>query len=150
MRWSLIPPNHLEPRDRRSAPSHIIHCISKLCRAGIKLAWAKGGEEDSFLCMGFHRGVLSMALIMIDDFTTSFLLNCLAFKDVEYLSNRNIVENFYGNDGKMARYINNLRRNIAFDIDVDNTLFAATITTMEEKGSLAGQRNLFRLDREKT
>ncbi|PON56010.1 hypothetical protein TorRG33x02_297760 [Trema orientale] len=145
MRRSLIPPSHPEPRGRRSAPSHIIHCVSKLRRAGIKLARARGGgaeEEDSFLCVGFRRGVLSMAPITIDDFTTSFLLNCVAFeqchgsctkhfttyatlldclvntyRDVEHLSDRNIVENFYGNDGEVARFINNLGRDVAFDID---------------------------------
>ena len=140
MRLSLIPTNLPEPRVRRNTPSHIIHCVSKLRRAGIKL---NAADEDSFLTVKFRGGVLEMPPITIDDFTTSFLLNCVSFeqchksctkhfttyatlldclvntyKDVEYLCDRNILENCYGNDGEVARFINNLGKDVAFDIDL--------------------------------
>ena len=84
-----------------------------------------------------------MPPITIDDFMISFLLNCVAFeqcysgrskdvttyvtlldclintyRDVEYLCERNIIENHFGTEGEMAHFINNAGRDVAFDIDV--------------------------------
>ncbi|EXB37757.1 hypothetical protein L484_013795 [Morus notabilis] len=140
VRLSLIPPSHPEPNRRKNTPTHIIHCVSKLRRAGIKLRQI---DYESFLVVTFRSGVLEMPMITIDDFMTSFLLNCVAFeqchrsctkhfttyatlldclvntyRDVEYLSDRNIIENCFGNDGEVARFINNLGRDVAFDMDL--------------------------------
>ncbi|XP_062115162.1 UPF0481 protein At3g47200 [Humulus lupulus] len=140
IRLSLIPRSHPEPRSRRKTPAHIIHCVSKLRRAGINL---RATEEDTFLSVKFQGGVIEMPPITIDDFTTSFLLNCVSFeqchksctkhfttyatlldclvntyRDVEFLCDRNIMENCYGNDGEVARFINNMGKDVAFDIDM--------------------------------
>ncbi|XP_065857391.1 UPF0481 protein At3g47200 [Euphorbia lathyris] len=120
-------------------PSHIIHCVSKLRRAGIKLTQ---GTADSFLVVKFKNGVIEMPTITIDDAMSSFLLNCVAYeqchngsskhfttyatfldclvntyKDVEYLCDKNIIENYFGTDVEVARFINNLGKEVGFDID---------------------------------
>ncbi|PRQ43805.1 hypothetical protein RchiOBHm_Chr3g0472341 [Rosa chinensis] len=138
LRSSVIPADHVEPGHKNSTPTHIIHCISKLRRAGIKLNPPK--EYESFLAIKFKRGVIEMPPIIIDDFMSSFLLNCVAYeqchkscskhitayatlldylvntyKDVEYLADRNIIENCFGNDEEVAHFINNLGKDVAFD-----------------------------------
>ncbi|KAJ8899566.1 hypothetical protein K2173_018540 [Erythroxylum novogranatense] len=120
-------------------PSNIIHCVSKLRRAGIKM---KPAKADSFLVVNFRHGVIEMPTITIDEFMSSFLLNCVAYeqchngssnhfttyatlldclvntyKDVEYLSDNNIVENYFGTDAEVARLLNNLGKEVAFDIE---------------------------------
>lgn len=139
LRSSVIPAGHAEPPSKKSTPTHIIHCVSKLRRAGIKL---NAKECESFLVIKFKRGVIEMPTIAIDDFMSSFLLNCVAYeqchkscskhittyatfldclvntyKDVEYLCDRNIIENSFGNDGEVAHFINNLGKDVAFDMD---------------------------------
>ncbi|CAN6719778.1 unnamed protein product [Malus baccata var. baccata] len=139
LRSSVIPPGHEEPRSSNTIPTHTIHCVSKLRRAGIKLNPGKG---ESFLVIKFKRGVIEMPTITIDDFMSPFLLNCVAYeqchkssskhittyatlldclvntyKDVEYLCDRNILENYFGNDGEVAQFINNLGKDVAFDMD---------------------------------
>ncbi|XVE79917.1 hypothetical protein DITRI_Ditri14bG0095600 [Diplodiscus trichospermus] len=139
VRMSFIPPDHAEPH-RGKAPTHVIHCVSKLRHAGIKL---NPGKADSFLVVKFRRGVIEMPTITIDDFMSSFLMNCVAYeqchsncskhfttyatlldclvntyKDVEYLIDRNIMENYFGTDAEVARFFNNLGKDIAFDIDI--------------------------------
>ncbi|CAN6717078.1 unnamed protein product [Malus baccata var. baccata] len=139
LRSSVIPPGHEEPRSSNTIPTHTIHCVSKLRRAGIKF---NPGKDESFLVIKFKRGVIEMPPITIDDFMSSFLLNCVAYeqchkssskhittyatlldclvntyKDVEYLSDRNIIENCFGNDGEVARFSNNLGKDVAFDMD---------------------------------
>ncbi|KAM5559564.1 UPF0481 protein [Rosa sericea] len=138
LRSSVIPADHVEPGRKNSTPTHIIHCISKLRRAGIKLNPPK--DYESFLVIKFKRGVIEMPPITIDDFMSSFLLNCVAYeqchkscskhittyatlldylvntyKDVEYLADRNIIENCFGNDEEVAHFINNLGKDVAFD-----------------------------------
>ncbi|GKV37538.1 hypothetical protein SLEP1_g45560 [Rubroshorea leprosula] len=138
VRTSFIPSETEKPR-KIQTPTYVIHCISKLRRAGIKLNPVKAA---SFLEVKFQHGVIEMPTIAVDDFMTSFLLNCVAYeqchkssskhftdyatlldylvntyKDVEYLSERNIIENFYGTEGEVARFINNMGKDTAFDID---------------------------------
>lgn len=139
LRASVIPPGHDEPHRGNIIPTHTIHCVSKLRRAGIKLRPCEG---ESFLVIKFKRGVIEMPTVTIDDFMSSFLLNCVAYeqchkscskhittyatlldclvntyKDVEYLCDRNIIENCFGNDGDVARFVNNLGKDVAFDMD---------------------------------
>ncbi|EOY32185.1 Uncharacterized protein TCM_039778 [Theobroma cacao] len=139
VRMSYIPSDQGEPH-RRETPTHVIHCVSKLRRAGIKL---NPGKADSFLVVKFRGGVIEMPTITIDDFMSSFLMNCVAYeqchgscskhfttyatlldclvntyKDAEYLIDRNILENYFGTDAEVARFINNLGKDIAFDIDI--------------------------------
>uniref|UniRef100_A0A7N2M7E7 Uncharacterized protein n=1 Tax=Quercus lobata TaxID=97700 RepID=A0A7N2M7E7_QUELO len=115
VRSSFFPPDQQEcPKRVNNAPTHIIHSVSNLRRLGIRL---NPIEADSFLVVKFKHGVIEIPNIAIDDYTTSFLVNCVAFeqchnscskhittyatfldclvktaKDVEYLYNRNIIE----------------------------------------------------------
>jgi len=140
VRSSFIPRDEESPPQDGNTPTHIIHCFSKLQRAGIEL---KPGEAESFMVVKFRHGVIEMPRITIDDFMSSFLLNCVAFeqchnsaskhvttyatfldclvntaKDVEYLSDCNIIENKFGNDAELAHFINNLGKDVAFDINL--------------------------------
>lgn len=114
VRSSYIIPEEEESKRYENSPTHLIQCISKLRRAGIKL---KAGSSESFLVVKFRHGVIQMPTISIDDFMSSFLINCVAYeqchkscskhvttyatlldclintsKDVEYLCDRNIIE----------------------------------------------------------
>lgn len=139
VRQSLIPSEIRDHPVNANIPTHVIHSISKLRRAGIKL---KAVKAESFLVVKFRRGVIDMPTINIEDFMTSFLQNCVAYeqchsscskhittyatlldylvntaKDVEYLCDNNIIENNLGTDGEVARFINNLGKDVGFDID---------------------------------
>ncbi|KAL6519343.1 hypothetical protein OROGR_018663 [Orobanche gracilis] len=140
LRSSFIPDGY-DPKPSNYISTHVIHCISKLRRAGIKLR--PGNIEESFLVVKFRHGVIEMPTITIDDFMSAFLLNCVAYeqchrdcskhmttyatlldclintsKDVEYLCDKNIVENYFGTDAEVARFINNMGKDVTFDIDM--------------------------------
>ncbi|KAK1563734.1 hypothetical protein Q3G72_031885 [Acer saccharum] len=139
VRTSLIPSDQKQPTTNNK-PAHAIHRISKLRRAGIKLNPVKA---ESFLVVKFRHGVIDMPTITIDDFMTSFLLNCVAYeqchsscskhfttyatlldslinttKDVEYLCDRNIIDNNLGTETEIAQFINSMGKDVAFDIDL--------------------------------
>lgn len=139
VRASFIPSDQaLEPR-KVSEPTRMLHPVCKLRRAGINI---NPGKAESFLVVNFRRGVIEMPPLTIDDFMGSLLLNCVAFeqchgsrtrhftdyatlldclvnsyKDVEYLCERNIFENFFGSEGEVARFINDMGKETAFDIN---------------------------------
>ncbi|XP_027174088.1 UPF0481 protein At3g47200 [Coffea eugenioides] len=141
LRASFIPPEHGEPKPNEFPKTRVIECISYLRRAGIDL---KPSEEESFLAIKFrHGGVIEMPRIALDDFMCSFLLNCVAYeqcqagcskhmttyatfldclintsRDVQFLCDRNIIENYFGTDAEIAKFINNLGKDVSFDIDV--------------------------------
>ncbi|KAL0344764.1 UNVERIFIED_CONTAM: hypothetical protein Sradi_4307700 [Sesamum radiatum] len=140
LRTSFIPDGYEEPTQSKYTNTHVIQCISKLRRAGIRL---KPGPDESFLVIKFRRGVIEMPTITVDDFMSSFLLNCVAYeqchrdcskhmttyatlldclintaKDVEYLCDKNIIENYFGTDAEVARFINNMGKDVSFDIDM--------------------------------
>ncbi|KAK7337198.1 hypothetical protein VNO77_17760 [Canavalia gladiata] len=142
VRWSFIPKDEeAEPLKRLMTPTHVIHCVSKLRRAGIKIT--PGNESDSFLRVTFRHGVIQMPTITVDDFMSSFLLNCVAFeqcysgcskqfttyvtlldclintyRDVEYLCDRNVIENHFGTEGEVASFVNNAGKDVAVDLDL--------------------------------
>ncbi|TXG58330.1 hypothetical protein EZV62_016159 [Acer yangbiense] len=136
VRTSLIPYDQTQPTTNNK-PAQVIHRISKLRWAGIKLNPVKA---ESFLVVKFRHGVIDMPTITIDDFMTSFLLNCVAYeqchsscskhfttyvtlldylinttKDVEYLCDRNIIDNNLGTDAEIAQFINSMGKDVAFD-----------------------------------
>ncbi|KAL8204967.1 hypothetical protein R6Q57_010590 [Mikania cordata] len=140
LRSSFLPSDldHSSKPDNRPPP-HVIHSISKLRRSGIKL---KPREAESFLVVNFRRGVIHMPTIAIDDFMCAFLLNSVAFeqchsgclkifttyvtlldclintsKDVGMLCDWNIIENYLGTDAEVASFINNMGKDVSFDID---------------------------------
>ncbi|KAL1224349.1 hypothetical protein V5N11_035463 [Cardamine amara subsp. amara] len=145
IRSSLIPesdrhaPPVRNPGNKKEAPSHIIHSISKLRRSGIILREIK--DAESFLVVRFKHGVIEMPRITVDDFMSSFLQNCVAYeqchgacskhfttyatlldclmninKDVEYLCEENIIENYFGTETEVARLMNSLGKDVAFDV----------------------------------
>ncbi|PIN16817.1 hypothetical protein CDL12_10519 [Handroanthus impetiginosus] len=141
LRTSFIPEGYEEPRQRKYTNTRVIQCISKLHRAGIRLQPA--GKDESFLVIRFRHGALQMPTITIDDFMSSFLLNCVAYeqchrhcskhmttyatfldclintaKDVEYLCDKKIIESYFGTDAEIAKFINNLGKDVTFDIEM--------------------------------
>ncbi|GAV74012.1 DUF247 domain-containing protein [Cephalotus follicularis] len=138
VRSSYVPFHQSEPI-KFDTPTHIIHCVSKLRRAGIGL---ESLSADSFLELNFIHGFIQMPPITFDDFMISLLLNCVAYeqchgscsthfttyatlldclvntsKDVGYLSDHNIIENHLGTDAEVAKFINNMGKEVAFDIN---------------------------------
>ncbi|XAR64642.1 hypothetical protein NMG60_11008395 [Bertholletia excelsa] len=85
-----------EPEPSKSGSTRVIQCISKLRRAGIKL---KPNKAESFLTVRFRRGVIEMPT------------------GRGYLSDCSIIENYFGTDAEVARFINNLGKDVTFDID---------------------------------
>ncbi|XVF76262.1 hypothetical protein PTKIN_Ptkin13bG0252000 [Pterospermum kingtungense] len=139
IRASFIPSDQDHEPSKVRAQPRMLHPVSKLRRAGINIT---PGKADSFLVIKFRHGVIEMPPITIDDFMGSFLLNCVtyeqchgsrtrhftdyatlmdclvnSYKDVEYLCERNIFENFFGSEGEVARFINDMGKETAFDID---------------------------------
>ncbi|XVF05226.1 hypothetical protein REPUB_Repub05bG0153700 [Reevesia pubescens] len=117
----------------------LIPSAGKLRLAGIQF---KPGKSDSFLDVKFSNGVLQIPLLTIDDFSSSVFLNCVAFEqcynhcsnhittyatfmgclinthsDAGFLCDRKIIENYYGTDEEIARFFNNVRKDVAFDIE---------------------------------
>ncbi|KAJ4903738.1 hypothetical protein Rs2_17689 [Raphanus sativus] len=146
VRSSLIPESKLPAKSRttnpekKKTPSYIIHSISKLRQAGIKIRELK--DEESFLVVRFRHGAIEMPRIVVDDFMGSFFPNCVAYeqcyvacskhfttyatlldclmninKDVEYLCEQKIIENYFGTESAVAGFVNTLGRDVAFDIE---------------------------------
>lgn len=129
--------DHQVPR-KISPFLHLIQSANKLHLAGIKF---KPRETETFLDIKFSRGILEIPPLTIDDFTSSFLLNCVAYEqccshcskhittyvtfmsclinspvDAGYLSDHRIIENYFGTDMEVAKFFNNIGKDIAFDI----------------------------------
>ncbi|CAM8910406.1 unnamed protein product [Rhodiola kirilowii] len=140
VRCSFITPNLTYYSKVISTPSQVIHCVSKLRKAGIQLTVLKGSE--TFLDVKYRRGVIQMPRISIDHMMSSFLYNCVAFEqcqkdasnhftaytvfldylvnsaqDVELLSDYSIMENYIGSDEEVAKLVNNLGNDVFFDMD---------------------------------
>lgn len=121
-----------------------IPCISKLRRAGIKV---RPGKADTFLAIKFEHGVIEMPTITISGFMKLLLRNCVAFEqlhkssskhvtvyatflgclvntseDVEYLRERDVINNYLDNDSEIAVVINKLGKEVSFDIHDLNKL----------------------------
>ncbi|KAK6235140.1 hypothetical protein SCA6_010477 [Theobroma cacao] len=117
----------------------LIPSARKLHLAGIQFKLGKG---DSFLDVRFSNGVLQIPLLTIDDFTSSVFLNCVAFEqcynhrsnhittyatfmgclintpsDAGFLRDHKIIENYFGTDEEIARFFNNVGKDVAFDIE---------------------------------
>ncbi|KAG5556640.1 hypothetical protein RHGRI_007047 [Rhododendron griersonianum] len=141
LRSSFIPTDQEEIIHGYLPPNHVIQCTSKLRQAGIDLK-RKPGNEDSFLVVKFRHGVIEMPTVLIDDFMSCFMVNCIAFEqcqlnctkhfttyatlldclvdtgiDVEFLLDRKIVENYFGSDTELAKFINVLGKDVTIDID---------------------------------
>jgi hypothetical protein len=111
-----------------------IPCVTKLCRAGIKVK--RRMANTSFLDVKFENGVIRMPDIILDDSMCSTLVNCVAYeqlcniskhfsiyttlldclvntaRDIDYLCDQGVVGNFIGTDTEAAQFINNLGRGL--------------------------------------
>ncbi|KAG6624623.1 UPF0481 protein At3g47200-like [Carya illinoinensis] len=135
VRRSLIPSN-IGLGAMGFLESPFIHCISKLKLAGIKVSPVM--EAESFLEVKFKKGVIEMPNIAIDDLMRCLLLNCVAFEqcqqrsgryfsvyatfldclvntkeDVEYLRERNVIDNYLTDDSELAGFINRAGKDLA-------------------------------------
>ncbi|KAF9597112.1 hypothetical protein IFM89_015941 [Coptis chinensis] len=139
LRSSFIPTTLTAERPTRTDSStEMIQCVSKLRQAGIKF---RVGKSENFLDIKFQHGVLEMPSVTIDDFTTPFFLNCVALeqcykhcskhittyatlmdclintpRDVEFLCDNNVIENYFGTNGEVAHIFNILGKDVTFDI----------------------------------
>ncbi|CAM8881301.1 unnamed protein product [Rhodiola kirilowii] len=142
VRCSFITPNltYYSKVISSTSSQQVIHCVSKLRKAGIQLTVLKASE--TFLDVKYRRGVIQMPRITIDDMMSYFLYNCVAFEqcqkdasnhfttytmfldclvnsaqDVEFLSDYGIMENYLGSDEEVAKLVNNLANDVFIDMN---------------------------------
>ncbi|CAL0310506.1 unnamed protein product [Lupinus luteus] len=132
-------PSHKKEEAMDKSTTPMIHCVSKLQRAGIIVT--PGNNNDSILQVKFKHGIIQMPTITMDVSMCSFLLNCVAFeecycyykhfttyltlldyliktpKDVEYLCDRNVIVNNLGTEEQVASFINNTGREFVTHLD---------------------------------
>ncbi|KAI3420517.1 uncharacterized protein J3R85_012733 [Psidium guajava] len=126
------------PREFNSEYLQLVHSVTKLRRAGIKF---KPRKCDGWLDIQFNNGVLEIPPLTIDELTSSFFLNCVAFEqcycycsqhitsyvtfigclmtsadDASFLSDHQVLENYYGTYAEVARFFNDLGKDVGFDI----------------------------------
>lgn len=157
-RLSFIPPDPPQQKPRKKANCsfgrrrgendipllQLIPSAKKLDKAGIRF---QAKKCDTFLEIKFHNGVLEIPQIAIDDFTTWFLLNSVAFEqcyshcskhvtayatfmgclisnpgDAGFLGDHKIVENYFGTERELAHFFNDLGKDVSFDIEDNNYL----------------------------
>ncbi|XP_010058440.1 UPF0481 protein At3g47200 [Eucalyptus grandis] len=136
-RLSYIPDCKEEVR-RPSRFFHLIQSAKKLDQAGVKF---KPRKTHSILDVKFRNGVLKIRALTIDDFLSPLFLNFVAFEqcyrdsskyittyatlmgclintpaDAGFLGDHKIIENYFGTDKEVARFFNNVRKDVAFDI----------------------------------
>ncbi|KAK1435099.1 hypothetical protein QVD17_00859 [Tagetes erecta] len=125
--------------DGTNEPSFkLIQPATKLVIAGVK--FKVNQQAESFLDIKFQDGLLLIPQINMDDFYSSFLLNCMAFEqcyfhcskditsyvvfmgclmntsaDVDLLSQSKIIENYFGTDKEIAKFFNDVGKDIVFD-----------------------------------
>ncbi|KAH7837379.1 hypothetical protein Vadar_013160 [Vaccinium darrowii] len=141
-RLSFIPPS--PQQHPRNEDVQLIPSVEKLDAAGIKF---KATKCDTFLEIRFRDGVLEIPHIEMDDVTTLFFLNSVAFEqcyysyrsnhmtayttfmsiliknpsDVGFLCDREIMENFIGTEKEVVQFFSNLGKEVVSDY-VDNYL----------------------------
>lgn len=134
---------HLGPSTRSSAgspeegSSEVIRSAVELYEAGIRFQPSK---SNSLRDIRFHRGVLSLPVIVVDDSTEYMFLNLMAFerlhvaagnevtsyvffmdniidsaKDVSLLHSRGIIQNAVGSDKAVAKLFNSLSKDVVLD-----------------------------------
>ncbi|XVF19768.1 hypothetical protein REPUB_Repub11eG0139300 [Reevesia pubescens] len=137
-RLSMIPFSSQRPVNNNNADVRLIPSAQKLRLAGIKFM---PKTSDSFLDIEFKKGVLQIPNLIMDDFSSSIILNCIAFeqcyyycsndittyatfmgclistpKDAEFLRDKKIIENYFGADDQVAFFFNNLGKDLPTDI----------------------------------
>ena len=121
-----------------------IPCVTKLCRAGIKV---NRHMADSFLDVKFKNGVIKMPDIILNDSMCSLLLSCVVFeqsyniskhfsiyttllsclvntsRDINYLYDRRVIDNFIGTDDEASQFINNVGKDLTIYKHRGNAIF---------------------------
>ncbi|KAI5581830.1 hypothetical protein POPTR_007G047700v4 [Populus trichocarpa] len=117
----------------------LIHCVTELREAGIKLRKRK---TDRFWDVKFKKGILRVPRLLIHDGTKSLFLNLIALEqchidcgneitsfvifmdnlinspeDVAYLHYCGIIEHWLGSDADVADLFNQLCQEVVFDIN---------------------------------
>ncbi|XP_030458536.1 UPF0481 protein At3g47200-like [Syzygium oleosum] len=117
---------------------HLIKSAKKLDQAGVKF---RPRKTHSILDIKFRNGILEIPVLTIDDFWSSLFLNFVAFEqcychstkhitiyvtfmgclintpaDAGFLGDHKIVENYFGTDMEVARFFNNVGKDVVFDI----------------------------------
>ncbi|EOA20570.1 hypothetical protein CARUB_v10000882mg [Capsella rubella] len=112
----------------------------KLHLRGIKFKPRK--NTDSILDIKFSNGVLHIPPVVMDDFTASVFLNCVAFEqlyadssnhitsyvafmaclineegDAAFLCERRILENYFGTEEEVSRFYKSIGKDIALDLE---------------------------------
>ncbi|KAF5444891.1 hypothetical protein F2P56_033983 [Juglans regia] len=139
VRSSLMPFYYEQQRPEFPTETTFIHCVSKLRLAGIKVSPVKA---HSFLEVKLKKGVIEMPNIAINDLMRCLLLNCVAFEqchkrskkyftvyatfldclvntseDIEYLRERNVIDNYLGDDSEAADFINRAGKDLVLNAD---------------------------------
>ncbi|KAH7839063.1 hypothetical protein Vadar_034438 [Vaccinium darrowii] len=141
-RLSFIPTSpQQKPRNKHV---QLIPSVEKLDAAGIKF---KATKCDTFLEIRFRNRVLEIPHIGMDDLTTLFFLNSVAFEqcysnycsnhmtaytifmslliknpiDVGFLYDREIMENFIGTETEMVQFFDDMGKEVVYDY-ADNYL----------------------------
>lgn len=136
MSFINLPPE--DPREFDSEYLQLVHSVTKLRRSGVKF---RPRKCDGWLNIRFNKGVLEIPPLTIDELTSSFFLNCVAFEqcycycsqhvtsyvtfmgclmatadDASFLSDHHVVENYFGTSPEVASFFNNLGKDVGFDI----------------------------------
>ncbi|KAD5508646.1 hypothetical protein E3N88_16349 [Mikania micrantha] len=123
----------------KSLSLKLIQPATKLVNAGVK--FKVNHQAQSFLDIEFKNGFLLIPQINMDDFHSSFFMNCMAFEqcyfhctkdittyvvfmgcvmntstDVGILSHHKIIENYFGTDKEIAKFFKEVGKDVAFDI----------------------------------
>ncbi|CAL5422173.1 unnamed protein product [Camellia sinensis] len=129
-------------RRYRPLSDQSIPCVTQLRHAGVKFRPQKG-SHGNFLHINFHKGVLEIPPMIINDFTSTILINCVAFeqcyltrptwkyfseyiafmncllnssRDVTFLCDEGIISNFSYNDNRVANLFKKLGEHVVFNI----------------------------------
>ncbi|XP_071697957.1 UPF0481 protein At3g47200-like [Rutidosis leptorrhynchoides] len=131
--------NRISDENSEKPPLTLIQPATKLVIAGVK--FKANHQADSFLDIEFLNGTLLIPKINLDDFYSSFILNCVAFEqcyhhcskdittyvvfmgcimntstDVSLLTENKIIENYFGTDKEIAKFFKYVGKDVAFDV----------------------------------
>ncbi|KAL0735303.1 hypothetical protein Bca4012_011513 [Brassica carinata] len=115
-------------------------------------------NTDSILDIRFGNGVLHIPPVVMDDFTATVFLNCVAFEqlyadssnhitsyvafmaclineesDAAFLSERRILENYFGTEEEVSRFYKSIGKDVA--LDLDRSYLAKVFEGVNEYGS---------------
>ncbi|XP_030452015.1 UPF0481 protein At3g47200-like [Syzygium oleosum] len=139
-RLSFIGHSELEqPEDVDVHYLQLIPSATQLLRSGIKLT---NGDDSNLLNIQFNGRVIQIPTLTLDDFISSFFLNCVAYEqcyihcsghitsyitfmrclvnkevDAELLSDNQILVNYLGSNAEVATFFNELGKDCAIDLE---------------------------------